>query len=111
MLIEDAKGRTVESVTLIGTQKLGEDSSFTHQKKAKPLEIKGQDNIYSVMFLTDGKHILSSGKERKIQCWWVDNDQEVRTLMDAGSTAVCNIAVVVREVSGGVSQTTFPHRW
>ena len=90
--IEDAKGKTVESATLAGTQKSSEDSSSAHQQKAKSIEIKVPEGIFSASFLADGKHVLSGGKEGKIRRWRVDNGQEVGTPMDAGST-VRNIAV------------------
>ena len=88
--IEDAKGKTVE--TLTGTQESSEDSSFAHQKKVKPIEIDGRGNIKSVAFLVDGKHVVSGDEEGKIRHWRVEDGKEVGTPMDAGSP-VCNIAV------------------
>ena len=90
--IGDAEGKTAESVTLTGTRKSSEDSSFAHQKKEKSIEIDGRGNIYSVAFLADGKHVVSGGQEGEIRRWRVDNGQEVGMPMDAGS-AVYNIAV------------------
>ena len=90
--VEDAKGKTVESATLTGPQKSSEDSSFAHQKKAKPIEIKGPERRFLVAFLADGKHVLSGGEEGKIRRWRVEDGKEVGTPMDAGST-VWNIAV------------------
>ena len=89
---EDAKGKTVESATLTGTQESSEDSSLASKKEAKRIEINGRGDIYSVAFLADGKHVLSGGKEGKIRRWRVDNGQEVGTPMDAGS-AVYSITV------------------
>jgi WD40 repeat protein len=90
--IKDGKGRAVETGVLTRTQESSDDSSFAHQKEGKPIEIDGQEDIYSVAFLADGKHVASGGEQGKIQRWGVEDGQEVGTSMDAGS-AVLNIAV------------------
>ena len=51
----------------------------------KAVEIDGQDNIWSVSFINDGKHIVSGGKEGRIRRWRVEDGTEVGTPMDAGS--------------------------
>ena len=82
-----------EATTIItGTQESSEDSSFAHQKEAKRIKIDGRENIYSVAFLANGKHVVSGGKEKKIRRWRVEDGKEVGTPMDAGSE-VRNIAV------------------
>ena len=77
---------------LTGTQESSDDSSFSHRKEAKPIEIDGREGVYSVAFLADGKHVVGGGDEGKIRRWRVENGQEVGTPMDAGGR-VLNIAV------------------
>ena len=87
--VEDATGKIVESGILTRTQESSEDSSFAYQKDAKSIVIDGQENIYSVAFLVDGKHVMSGSMEGKIRRWRVENGQEVETPMDAGSPILC----------------------
>ena len=63
-----------------------------HKNEAKPIEIVGWHEIYSVAFLGEGKHIVSGGKEGKIRRWRTEDGNEVETPMDARSQ-VSNIAV------------------
>ena len=85
-------GRTIENMILTGTQESSEDSSFAHQKEANRIKIDGRENIYSVAFLADGKHVLSGDVAGNIRCWRVEDGQEVGAPMDAGSS-VLNLAV------------------
>ena len=90
--IEDARGKRAESAIVTRTKESSEDSSFAHQKEAKPIVIDGGTFIYSVAFLDDGKHVVSGGSEGKIRRWRVEDGREVGTPMDAGSR-VFNITV------------------
>ena len=69
-----------------------ESSGNGHQKEETPIEISGRDDISSVAFLTDGRHIVGGGSEHMIRRWQVEDGKEVGTPMDAGSP-ICNIAV------------------
>ena len=51
-----------------------------------------RDDIYSVAFLVDGKHVVSGGREGKIRRWRFKDGKEVGTTMDMGSR-VRSIAV------------------
>jgi len=82
----------VERTMLMRTQESSESSSIVHQQKARPIVIDGQDEIYSVVVLADGKHVVSGGEEGKIRCWHIEDGKEVGTAMDVGSR-VLNIAV------------------
>ena len=90
MTTDDARGKRAESATVTRTKESSEDSSFAHQKE--PIVIDGRDDIYTVAFLDDGKHIMSGDREGKIRRWRVEDGREVGTPMYAGSTAF-NIAV------------------
>ena len=71
----------------------GESSSIrVHQEEAEPIVIDGQEDIYSVALLADGKHVVSGGPEGKIRRWRIEDGMEVGTPMVTGST-VLNIAV------------------
>ena len=86
----------VERAMLMRTQESGENSSsssIVHRKEAKPVEIDGQDYIYSVVVLADGKHVLSGGREGKIRRWRIEDSKEVGRAMDARSP-VLGIAVL-----------------
>jgi WD40 repeat protein len=63
-----------------------------HQKEARLIEIDSPDDIYSVAFLVDGKHVVGGGKGGKIQRWRVEDGKEVGTPMGAGGI-IFNIAV------------------
>ena len=71
-------GGIFESVILTITQESG--------------EINGRDDIWSIAFLVDGRHVVGGGEEGKIRCCRVEDDKEVGMPMDAGS-AVGNLAV------------------
>jgi WD40 repeat protein len=90
--IEDGKGKAVESSKLPRSQESSEDSSFAHQKEAKPIEINGLERIYSVSFLADGKHVVNGGDKGKMRRWRVEDGKEMGTPMVAGSD-ILNIAV------------------
>ena len=81
---------TFESAMLTETPESSENSSIStivHKTEAKPYKIVGRHDIYSVAFLVDGKHIVSGGKEGKIQRWRAEDGtlKEVETPMDARS--------------------------
>jgi len=87
--------RCVERMMLMGRQESSENdpsSGIVHQKEAEQIVIDGRDNIYSVAFLSDGKHVVSGGVEGKIRRWCIEDGKEVGTAMDAGNVVV-NIAV------------------
>ncbi|KAF8448832.1 WD40-repeat-containing domain protein [Boletus edulis BED1] len=64
-----------------------EDNFYT-----KSVEIDGREDIWSIAFLVDGRHVVSGGEEGKIRCWRVEDGKEVGLPMGAGS-AVGNLAV------------------
>ena len=66
--------------------------SIAHQSDAKLVQIDGQEYIYVVAFLVDGKQFVSGDKEGKIRRWRVEDGKEVGMPMDAGSP-VLRIAV------------------
>ena len=74
-------GRTM---ILTGTQDSNRTSRNNEQKEAKHIEIDGRENICSVAFLADGKHLLSGDRQGKVRRWRVENGREVGTPMDAG---------------------------
>ena len=89
----------------------GPSSSNIQGKEAAAINlINGRDEIVSVAFLVDGKHIVSSSREGKIRRWRVE-DGKVGVPMDAGST-VGSIAVsrdgkwVVSETRSGMGRAT-----
>ena len=65
---------------------------IAHRKEAETIIIDGRCDILSVVFLVDGKHVVSGDREGKIRCWRTEDGKEVGTEMDAGS-AVFTIAV------------------
>ena len=85
----ECAGRTVESAILTGTQESSEDSSCAHPKESKPIEIDGRQNIYSVAFLGDSKHVVSGGQEGKICRWRVEDGRKVGRPMDTRSPILC----------------------
>ena len=88
-------GKTVERMILTGTRESSNDSSSSsniRQKEARLIKIDTTQFLYSVVFLADGKHVVSGGEERKIRRWRVENGEEVGTPMNAGGV-VYNIAV------------------
>ena len=68
------------------------ESSEDQPSSGKPIEIDGQGKIWSVVFLIDGKHVVSGCGEGKIRRWRVEDGMEMGAPMDAGS-AVYGIAV------------------
>jgi len=60
-------------------------SSAVHQQEAEPIVIDGPDDIYSVAFLADGKHVVSGDDKGKIRRWRIEDGKEAGTPMDAGS--------------------------
>ena len=78
-------GEILERAILMGTQESGGDRRSSSKKEVKTVEIDGRDNIWSVSFLADGKHIVSGGREGRIRRWRVEDGTEVGTPMDAGS--------------------------
>ena len=93
---EVSTSETSESAILTETQGSSEHNSSTssivYKQPARRIEIDGLDDIYSVAFLADGKHIVGGGDERKVRRWQVEDGKEVGTPIDVGVT-VCNIAV------------------
>ena len=88
-------GETFKSVILIGILDSSENSSIpstAHKSEAKPIEIVGQHDIYSVAFFVDGKHFVSGGEEGKVRRWRVEDGKEAEAPIDAGSE-VSNITV------------------
>ena len=79
-------GEILESTILMVAQESGADRRSSGTRGFKTVEIDGRDNIWSVAFLDDGKHIVSGGKEGRIRRWRVEDGTEVGTPMDAGST-------------------------
>jgi len=67
-------------------------SSRIVHRKVEQIVIDSRYDIYSVAFLTDGKHFVSGDREGKIRRWRTEDGKEVGTAMDAGSD-VLNIAV------------------
>ena len=83
-----------KSVMLTGAQGSDEGSSFSstvREQQAILIKIDSGDNIQSVAFLVDGKHIVGGGREGKIRCWRVE-DGALTGTMNAGSH-VWDIAV------------------
>ena len=68
------------------------ESSEVQPSSAKTIEIDGRGNVLSVVFLVDGKHVVSGSVERKVRRWRVEDGIEAGTPMDAGDL-VFNIAV------------------
>ncbi|KAH0829008.1 hypothetical protein J3R83DRAFT_2460, partial [Lanmaoa asiatica] len=62
------------------------------QKKVNPIEINGRSRIYSVAFLTNGRHAVGSSDDGEIRRWGAEDGGAVGTPMNAGSI-VFNIAV------------------
>ena len=62
------------------------ESSKAQPSSAKTIEIDGRDEIYTVAFLVDGKHVVGGDREGKIRRWRVKDGMEVGMPMDAGST-------------------------
>lgn len=75
---------------LMGLQGSSKTSSSTRKKDL--VEIDGRDDINSVAFLADGKHVVSGGEEGKVRCWGVEDGRGAGTVMDAGC-GVHNLAV------------------
>ncbi|KAG9308878.1 quinon protein alcohol dehydrogenase-like superfamily [Chiua virens] len=57
---------------------------LTGASTAKVIEIDGRD-LYSAVFMADGKHVLAGGKAGKIQCWRVADGEEEGKAMDVGN--------------------------
>ncbi|KAG9309793.1 quinon protein alcohol dehydrogenase-like superfamily [Chiua virens] len=83
---QDGQCKTIGSAIRTKTQALIYSRSSTPSPPPMPMEprirsrlieIDGQECIYSVAFLADGRHILGGGYERKIRCWEADNGNEV----------------------------------
>ncbi|KAG9308532.1 WD40-repeat-containing domain protein [Chiua virens] len=53
----------------------------------KTIEIDGRDEIHSVAFLTEDRHILSGGNEEKIRRWRLEDGQEIARPIDVGGWA------------------------
>jgi len=88
-------GRPIERTMLTRTQESTDNdtsSSIVYRKESEPIIIDGQDDIFSVAVLADGKHIVSGDREGKIRRWRIEDGREVGTPMDAGSS-VFTIAV------------------
>ena len=88
-------GKTVETTILTGTQESSKNNYFSsniHQMEARQIEIDSPNDIYSVAFLVDGKHVVGGGRGGKIQRWRVEDGKEVGTPMGAGGI-IFNIAV------------------
>ncbi|KAG8217956.1 hypothetical protein J3R82DRAFT_6127 [Butyriboletus roseoflavus] len=71
---------------------LSSSSTSGSHKQATRIEINGRDDIFSVAFHPDCKHIVGGGDERKVRHWRAEDGKEVGTPIDVGGT-VCNIAV------------------
>ncbi|KAG9310454.1 WD40-repeat-containing domain protein [Chiua virens] len=73
----------------------------------KVIKIDGRNRMYSVLFMTDEKHVLTGGWERRIRCWRIEDGSEVGKPMDMDNS-VFAIAVshdgkwVVSGASGDV---------
>ena len=74
MLFEDDRSKTAENTT---TQGSSGKSSSVYRRGIKPIVINGRDDIYSLAFLVDGKHVVGGGEEGKIQRWRVEDGKEV----------------------------------
>ncbi|KAG9308533.1 WD40-repeat-containing domain protein [Chiua virens] len=59
----------------------------SQQNVRKTIEIDGRDDIHSVAFLMEGKHILSGGQEEKIRRWRLQDGKEVARPIGAGGWA------------------------
>ncbi|KAG9311987.1 WD40-repeat-containing domain protein [Chiua virens] len=60
-------------------------SAMTSQQNVRrTIKIDGRDDIYSVAFLMEGKHVLSGGKEEKIRRWRLEDGKEVARQIDVG---------------------------
>ena len=90
--IEDAKGKTVQSAILTGTRESSEAGSFAQQKEARLIKIHNGENVYSVSFLVDGKHVVSGDAAGRIRRWRIEDGKEVGTPMHVKGS-VFNIAV------------------
>ena len=79
----------VERTMLMRTQEPSgnsSSSSVVHRlKEAKPIVIDNQHFIFSLAFLVDAKHVVSSGEEGKIRRWRTEDGKEVGVEMDAGN--------------------------
>ncbi|KAG9309693.1 hypothetical protein JVU11DRAFT_10366 [Chiua virens] len=68
------------------------ESSASRKKEVKPIEIDARDMIVCILFIADGRHILSGGLEKKIRRWRGEDGREVGAPMEVGSH-VYSIAV------------------
>ncbi|KAG9315540.1 WD40-repeat-containing domain protein [Chiua virens] len=59
----------------------------SQQNVRKAIEIDGRDEIHSVAFLMEGKHVLSGGQEEKIRRWRLKDGKEVGQPIDVGGWA------------------------
>lgn len=74
----------LESAILTRTQEPDHRSSA--EKAVIAIEVDNEDSIWSIVFLDDGKDIVSAGMRGKIRRWHVEDGTEVGTPMDAGSS-------------------------
>ena len=64
---------------------LDESVLTTYSDDARTIEINGRGRIRSLVFLKDGKYLLSGGEEATIRQWRIDDGVEVGEGMKAGS--------------------------
>ncbi|KAG9311981.1 WD40-repeat-containing domain protein [Chiua virens] len=82
-LVQD-QGKEIEC-PVMGPQT---SSAMTSQQNVrKTIEIDGRDEICSVAFLMEGKHVLSGGNEEKIRRWRLEDGQEIARPIDVGGLA------------------------
>ena len=84
--IEGTQGKTFEALIWMTREPNGSEavSSIVELREVQPIEIDGEDEIQSVVFLAVGHHILG-GEKQNIRRWRVEEMNEVGTPMDAGS--------------------------
>lgn len=75
-MVKGNKDKTAESAILTMTEESSKMSAAVQREEGKQIEIHGQCYIYSVVFLADGKHIVSGDYERKIQGWHVEDGRK-----------------------------------
>lgn len=93
---KERKSKSIDIAAQTETQESDQSKSssrIVQLREGNAIEIDRRENIYSVAFLVDGKHVVSGGLESKIRRWQVEDGNEVGAPMDAGGDSVWSIAV------------------